>query len=54
MATNHAIADLMMKGANIGHRALITLSGGRLGTTAASMPVFKVTTIGRSRANLEP
>ncbi len=47
MAVSDTITDLMLKVANVGHRTLITVSGGRLGTTAANMPVFQVTTTGR-------
>lgn len=36
-----------MKAANVVHRALLTVSGGRIGSTVASMPVVKVTTTGR-------
>ncbi len=40
-------SDLFLKTANTAHRALLKVSGGRLGWTAGSMPVVQVTTIGR-------
>ena len=39
--------DLFLKTANTMHRALLKVSGGRLGWTAGSMPVLKLTTTGR-------
>ena len=39
--------DLLMKAMNTAHRTLLTLSGGRLGWSAASMPVLQLTTKGR-------
>jgi deazaflavin-dependent oxidoreductase (nitroreductase family) len=40
--------DLLLKTVNAVHNAVLTLSGGRLGTTAAAMPVVKLTTTGRT------
>ena len=39
--------DVMVKTANVVHKGLIAVSGGRLGKSAADMPVVKLTTIGR-------
>jgi len=39
--------DALLKVVNAGHKSLITISGGRLGKTAANMPVVKLTTTGR-------
>ena len=41
------IRDWQLKLVNAVHKALIGVSGGRLGKTAASMPVVKLTTTGR-------
>jgi deazaflavin-dependent oxidoreductase (nitroreductase family) len=40
-------SDLMLKGMNLAHRALIKASFGRLGYDAADMPVLELTTVGR-------
>ncbi len=40
--------DSMLKAINTGHKTVIALSGGRLGATAADMPVVKLTTTGRT------
>ena len=40
-------SDLLLKSANAVHRAMIKISGGRLGWTGADMPVLELTTIGR-------
>ncbi len=40
-------SDLFLKTANTAHRALLKVSGGRLGWTAGSMPVVQLTTTGR-------
>ena len=40
-------SDLFLKAANTGHRALLRLSFGRLGWSAAKMPVLELTTVGR-------
>lgn len=39
--------DVLLKAVNAVHRAVVTISGGRLGATAANLPVVKLTTIGR-------
>lgn len=39
--------DTVLKLVNAGHKALVGVSGGRLGATAADMPVVKLTTTGR-------
>jgi deazaflavin-dependent oxidoreductase (nitroreductase family) len=39
--------DRLLKAANVAHRALITVSRGRIGWRAAKMPVLRLTTIGR-------
>lgn len=41
-------SDLMLKGMNVLHRGLVRISGGRLGWTAAKMPVLELTTTGRT------
>lgn len=40
-------SDLALKTMNGLHRALMTISGGRIGWTLADMPVLELTTIGR-------
>lgn len=40
-------SDLVLKTMNTVHRGIMTLSGGRLGWTAAKMPVLELTTTGR-------
>jgi deazaflavin-dependent oxidoreductase (nitroreductase family) len=40
-------SDFAFKAANTLHRALVTVSGGRLGTKLIGMPVLELTTIGR-------
>ena len=47
MTTSDTAKDLMLKVVNAAHRTVITVSGGRLGATAANMPVVKLTTTGR-------
>jgi deazaflavin-dependent oxidoreductase (nitroreductase family) len=47
MALPGAINDLRMRTLNLVHRGVLVVSGGRLGTTAGHMPVYKVTTTGR-------
>lgn len=42
------IKDTQMKTMNTVHRAVIALSGGRLGGTIGKMPVYKLTTTGRT------
>ena len=39
--------DAQLRTMNMVHRTLLTLSGGRIGTTLGRMPVYKVTTTGR-------
>ena len=48
MALEETIKDGTHKVMNIGHRLLLALSGGRIGTTIGTMPVYKVTTTGRT------
>jgi deazaflavin-dependent oxidoreductase (nitroreductase family) len=40
-------SDFTYKAVNAVHRAVVRLSGGRLGWTAAKLPVIELTTIGR-------
>lgn len=40
-------SDLVLKGMNVLHRGLLRVSGGRVGWTAAKMPVLELTTTGR-------
>ena len=40
-------SDFMLKSMNGVHRTLLKLSGGRIGWTAAKMPVLELTTVGR-------
>ena len=40
-------SDLVLKTMNHVHRTMMTLSGGRLGWSAGSMPVLELTTVGR-------
>ncbi len=39
--------DLLLKTINAGHKGVVVISRGRLGATAANLPVVKLTTIGR-------
>jgi deazaflavin-dependent oxidoreductase (nitroreductase family) len=39
--------DLVLKTINVLHRAVLEISGGRIGSRAAGMPVVHLTTIGR-------
>lgn len=48
MAFIDTLKDTQMKVANVVHRTVLTVSGGRLGQTLGNMPVVKVTTIGRT------
>ncbi len=41
-------SDLVLKGANLVHRTLLRVSGGRLGSRLGSMPVLELTTTGRT------
>ncbi|MEM9561997.1 MAG: nitroreductase family deazaflavin-dependent oxidoreductase [Actinomycetota bacterium] len=47
MAIAETIKDNQMRFMNLVHRAVLTASGGRIGTSIGSMPVYKVTTTGR-------
>ncbi len=38
----------MHKAMNLGHRLLLAVTGGRVGATIGTMPVYKVTTTGRT------
>lgn len=40
-------SDFFLKSMNCAHRALMTLSGGRMGWSMADMPVLELTTTGR-------
>ena len=40
--------DLQMRTMNVVHRLLLTASGGRIGSTLGNMPVYRVTTTGRT------
>ena len=40
-------SDLALKAMNTFHRAIMKISGGRLGWDAARMPVLELTTTGR-------
>ncbi len=40
-------SDFMLKGMNLVHRGLLTVSFGKLGWDAAGMPVLELTTVGR-------
>ena len=48
MGLPDAIKDLQMQTMNFVHRSLLTVSGGRIGRTMGNMPVYKVTTTGRT------
>ncbi|MGF1599399.1 MAG: nitroreductase/quinone reductase family protein [Acidimicrobiales bacterium] len=48
MGFAEAIKDVQMRTANVVHRSLLTVSGGRIGRTLGNMAVYKVTTTGRS------
>ncbi len=39
--------DVLLKTVNVAHKAIVAVSGGRLGATAANLPVVKLTTVGR-------
>jgi deazaflavin-dependent oxidoreductase (nitroreductase family) len=43
-----AVKDFQMQSMNFVHRCLLAVTGGRIGTTIGDMPVYKVTTTGRS------
>ena len=48
MDVSDSVKDLQMKTMNVVHRCLLTVTGGRIGTTVGNMPVYKVTTTGRT------
>ncbi len=43
-----AVKDFQMQTMNLVHRGLLAVSGGRIGSTMGNMPVYKVTTTGRT------
>ncbi len=47
MTSAHVRRDLLLKAINAAHKALIAVSGGRLGNKMGSLPVVKLTTTGR-------
>lgn len=47
MALENQIRDTLLRLMNTGHRILLTATGGRIGTTFASMAAYTVTTTGR-------
>lgn len=48
MTVADAAKDRLLKTVNLVHSTLVTVSGGRLGSSAANMPVVKLTTTGRT------
>jgi deazaflavin-dependent oxidoreductase (nitroreductase family) len=48
VALQDTLVDVGFKAMNLGHRVLLTLSGGRLGTSFGSMLAVELHTIGRS------
>lgn len=48
MSLSDTVKDLQMQTMNVVHRTLLTVSGGRIGKTLGNMPVYKVTTTGRT------
>lgn len=48
MGISETIADRRLQTMNLVHGCLLKLSGGRIGKTLANMPVFRVTTTGRT------
>jgi deazaflavin-dependent oxidoreductase (nitroreductase family) len=48
MDVSDSVKDIRMQTMNFVHRFLLTVTGGRIGTTIATMPVYKVTTTGRA------
>jgi deazaflavin-dependent oxidoreductase (nitroreductase family) len=48
MDISDAVKDFQMHTMNVVHRSLLTLTGGRIGGTIGNMPVYKVTTTGRT------
>ena len=47
MSVANRAKDTMLKAVNAGHKALVGVSRGRLGATAADLPIVKLTTTGR-------
>ncbi len=47
MALLHAVKDTQMRVMNLVHRTVLTATGGRIGSSIGSMPVYRVTTTGR-------
>lgn len=48
MTFSLTLRDFKMKAINVVHGGIVAVSGGRIGTELATMPVVKVTTIGRT------
>ncbi len=48
MTLTDTLTDIQHKAMNAVHKTILTMSGGRLGTTLGNMPVVKVTTTGRT------
>ena len=48
MVLAQTLKDAQLKTMNVVHRSLLAVSGGRIGSTMGNMPVFKVTTTGRT------
>lgn len=48
MSFSDTVKDVQMRTMNVVHRTLLTVTGGRIGGTLGNMPVYKVTTTGRS------
>ncbi len=48
MDVSDSVKDFQMKSMNFVHRCLLTVTGGRIGTTVGDMRVYKVTTMGRT------
>ena len=48
MAIKETLTDLGMKGMNLAHKTVLTVSGGRLGSKLGPMPVVQLHTTGRS------
>jgi deazaflavin-dependent oxidoreductase (nitroreductase family) len=42
------VKDLLVRTVNVVHRSLLAVSGGRIGSTLGNMPVYRVTTTGRT------
>jgi deazaflavin-dependent oxidoreductase (nitroreductase family) len=48
MDVSDTVKDFQMHTMNFVHRSLLAVTGGRIGTTIGNMPVYKVTTTGRT------